>query len=47
MGSDSGKKKIKLNKTTTSILLTFAAIVVGGIIFKAIADTQSNSRIDF
>ena len=41
------KKKIKLNKTTTSLLLTVAIIIVGGIIFKAIADAESNARIDY
>jgi hypothetical protein len=41
------KKKIKLNKRATSLLLTVAIIIVGGIIFKAIADTESNARIDY
>lgn len=41
------KRKIQLNKKTTSILLTVAIIVVGGLIFKVIADRESNSRIDF
>jgi hypothetical protein len=39
MGSSAyWKKKIQLNKTTTSILLSVAIIIVGGLIFKVIAD---------
>jgi hypothetical protein len=41
------KKKIQLNKTTTSILLTVAIIIVGGAIMKVIADKESNARIDY
>ena len=47
MGAANLKKKIQLNKTTTSILLTVAIIIVGGIIFKVIADSGSNARIDY
>ena len=41
-----GKRKFKLNKTTTSILLSVAIIIVGGLIFKAIANRESKARID-
>jgi hypothetical protein len=41
------KKQIKLNKTITSILLSVAIIIAGGLILKVIADSESNARIDF
>jgi len=41
------KKKVKLNKTNTSILLSVAIIIAGGLILKVIADKESNARIDF
>ena len=47
MGRSNWKKKIQLNKTTTSILLSVAIIIVGGLIFKVIADRESNARIDY
>jgi len=47
MSANKFKKKIQLNKTTTSILLSVAIIIVGGLIFKAIADSESNSRIAY
>ena len=45
MGSTNLRKKIQLNKTTTSILLSVAIIIVGGLIFKVIADRQSKELI--
>ena len=39
------KKKVQLNKTTTSILLSIAIIIVGGIVLKVIADSQS--KVDY
>jgi hypothetical protein len=47
MSANKFKKRIQLNKTTTSILLSVAIIIVGGLIFKAIADRESNSRIAY
>jgi hypothetical protein len=45
--SGNWKKKIQANKTTTSILLSVAIIIAGGLILKVIADRESNARIDF
>jgi hypothetical protein len=39
------KKKIKLNKTSTSILIGVAVILVSGFLLKVIADSQS--RVDY
>ena len=41
------KKKIQLNKTTRSILLSVAIIIVGGLVLKVLADRESNARIDY
>jgi hypothetical protein len=41
------KKKIRIGKTSGSMLLTFAIIVIGGLILKVIADSESNARIDY
>ena len=41
------KKKIQQNKITSSILLSVAIIIVGGLILKVIADKESNARIDY
>ena len=41
------KKKIQLNKTTTSVLLSVAIIIVGGLILKVMADKESNARIAY
>jgi hypothetical protein len=45
--STNGKRKIQLNKKTTSILLGFAIIIAGGLILKVMADKESNARIDY
>ncbi len=44
--SSKWKKKIQSNKNT-SILLTIAIIIVGGLIMKVIADKESDARIDY
>ncbi|MEP6948971.1 MAG: hypothetical protein ABI863_06845 [Ginsengibacter sp.] len=46
--SNNWKKKIQLNKKTTSMLLSAVAIIIaGGLLLKVIADRQSDARIDF
>jgi len=45
--STNSKRKMKLNVTSTSILLTVGIIIVGGLVLKVIADKRSNARIDF
>ena len=45
--STNSKKKMKLNVTATSILLTVGIIIVGGLVLKVIADKRSDARIDF
>ena len=41
------KKKIQFSKTTASVLLSVAIIIVGGLLLKVIADRESNARIEF
>jgi len=45
--SSNSKKKMKLNVTATSILLTVGIIIIGGLVLKVLADKGSNARIDF